>query len=376
MNGSVLFLTLRVFSATGGIEKVCRIFAKVISELGSNASRTKSEVLSMYDASTDADSRYLGPLSFVGFGKKKLSFVVVAIYAAWQSQVIVLSHINLLSVGFLIKLLRPRVKLVMFAHGIEVWSRLPRLRRWMMKKVDRVWCVSQFTLDKLATVNQVPTQKLSVLNNCLDPFLPLMEKQEKEKKLIEKYQLAPDDTVLFTLTRLSGKELYKGYDNVIRTLPGLLTTQPGIKYIIAGKYDADEKERIGKLIAQLGLGQHVVLAGYIADADLPAYFGLADIYIMPSQKEGFGISFIEAMYYGVPVIAGNKDGSRDALLNGELGLLVNPDSLDEITTAISKMMSNSALYMPNSKKLNDNFSYEVYKQNVATELNKLMLSNA
>ena len=65
---------------------------------------------------------------------------------------------------------------------------------------------------------------------------------------------------------------------------------------------------------------------------------------MPSEKEGFGIVFIEAMFYGKPVIAGNKDGSVDALCNGELGLLVDPGSVTEIATAIKKMLVNPAAF--------------------------------
>ena len=98
------------------------------------------------------------------------------------------------------------------------------------------------------------------------------------------------------------------------------------------------------------------------DEELAAHFSLADVYIMPSEKEGFGIVFIEAMYYNKPVIAGNKDGSTDALLNGKLGLLVNPESLEEVSAAIMKMMEHKEQYLPDRKLLMENFSYPVYKE--------------
>jgi glycosyltransferase involved in cell wall biosynthesis len=59
---------------------------------------------------------------------------------------------------------------------------------------------------------------------------------------------------------------------------------------------------------------------------------------MPSKGEGFGIVFLEALACGKPVIAGNKDGSRDALLDGELGILVDPDNIDEIAETIVKVL--------------------------------------
>ena len=95
---------------------------------------------------------------------------------------------------------------------------------------------------------------------------------------------------------------------------------------------------------------------------------MADIYVMPSMKEGFGIVFIEAMNYGLPVIAGNKDGSVDALLNGELGLIVNPLEINEIKIAIEKMIKNKSLFIPDRSKLMTNFSYESYKLKFETIL--------
>lgn len=59
---------------------------------------------------------------------------------------------------------------------------------------------------------------------------------------------------------------------------------------------------------------------------------------MPSNREGFGIVFIEALACGKPVIAGNKDGSREAILGGELGIMVDPDDINEIAGAVTKVL--------------------------------------
>ena len=84
---------------------------------------------------------------------------------------------------------------------------------------------------------------------------------------------------------------------------------------------------------------------------------------MPSYGEGFGIVFIEAMYFGLPVIAGNKDGSVDALLNGKLGILVDPMNVEEIKSAIENVMNDSEKYLPDSKLLLDHFGYQQFKNN-------------
>ena len=135
-----------------------------------------------------------------------------------------------------------------------------------------------------------------------------------------------------------------------------------LKYLIIGKYDDKEKQRLDKLIRKAGLQSQVIFTGFVPDDELAEHFNLADIYIMPSEKEGFGIVFIEAMYYNKPVIAGNKDGSTDALLNGKLGLLVNPESQEEVSNAIKSIICNKSRYLPDRQMLMDHFSFEVYRE--------------
>src|SRR5690606_28476782 len=107
----------------------------------------------------------------------------------------------------------------------------------------------------------------------------------------------------------------------------------------------------------------------IPDADLPGYFDMADIYIMPSTEEGFGIVFIEAMHYGTRVIAGNRDGSVDALQDGALGCLIDPDDADEIYRAVK-----NRAHMPpaDPEKVNALFGFTAYKERLEEQLNRLL----
>jgi phosphatidyl-myo-inositol dimannoside synthase len=237
MSKSVLFLTLRVFSATGGIEKVCRIFGKALHDVGAN-----NKVLSLYDRQDAVIEKYIEGKDFRGFDGSKIKFIASALLQATKYDVIVMSHINLLSVGYVIKLLMPRKKLMTFAHGIEVWDDISSTRKRMLNKCDTILAVSNFTKNKLLQITVLPEKKVLVFNNCLDPFLT-SPYAGKDTGLMKRYGLEKENMVLLTLTRLSSKELYKGYDHVLYSLKNLKPKFPGIKYLIAGRCDEAEKKK-------------------------------------------------------------------------------------------------------------------------------------
>jgi len=92
-------------------------------------------------------------------------------------------------------------------------------------------------------------------------------------------------------------------------------------------------------VCELGLTANVTLAGYVPDHELRSHYNLCDVFAMPSKGEGFGIVFLEAMACGKPVVAGNKDGSVDAVLHGQIGALVDPDSVNDIGLALVQILA-------------------------------------
>lgn len=360
MKHNLLFLTLKVFSVTGGIEKVSRIAGKALHELCGDRGFS-IDIYSAYDKDSDIDEKYFPASCFRGFRGRRDRFVFQSLRRGRTATVVMLSHINLLSVGYAIKKFSPGTRLVLLAHGIEVWQTLPAWKRRMLQACDLVLPVSHFTKAKMRSLHGLKEDSMRVINNCLDPFLPPLSCTQKCEGLLKRYGLTAENKVVLTLTRLSSKERYKGYDEVLMAVKALKSEMPAIKYLIVGKCDAEEKARLDRLIVQQGLQDQVILAGFVPDEELADHFNLADVYAMPSRKEGFGIVFIEALFYGKPVIAGNVDGSVDALSNGELGILINPDSSREIVEAIRRLLSSTA-FLPNAAEVAGRFGYPVYKE--------------
>jgi glycosyltransferase involved in cell wall biosynthesis len=360
----ILFLTLHTFSLTGGIEKVSRAFAKVLSDLKKESAIQDYQVNSLYD--TQADLRYVQKNSFKGFAGKKIFFGLRTLSHGINADVIVLSHINLLLFAWLIKKIKPQKKIVLFAHGIEIWKKLSPWKTIFIKNNVEIWAVSNFTARRVAEVHQISADQIKVLNNCLDPFFSSPSHFNKPVSLLERYGLDLSTKILFTLGRLSSLEQYKGYDQVLMALKNF----PDAHYILAGKADDQEKKRIKNLINEYGLQNRVTLTGFIPDSEIIAHYLLADIFVMPSKGEGFGISFIEAVACGCRVIAGNKDGSVDALLHGNLGDLVDPDDSEALSNAILKNISKERTKSLNlQKKCLASFDFVGYKRNVLELLN-------
>lgn len=366
MHIGVMFLTLKVFSSTGGIERVCRIAGKAIYE---NCTRNNKRVkiYSMHDSQLSAtDNLYFPTELFTGFNVNKFQFTWKAIWQGKKSELIILSHVNLLIIAWVLKKIKPSIRVVLIAHGIEIWDEMSSFKKKMLACCDEIVSVSEYTREKIVKLQQADPAKCSVINNCLDPFMILPKNVTGMDELRKRYGFKETDRILFTLTRLAAKERYKGYDKVMEALINI--KDPSVKYLIAGSYDAEEKKFIDDLVSSLHLQDRVVLAGFIPEDEVAAHFTMSDCYVMPSVKEGFGIVFIEAMYYNLPVIAGNKDGSVDALRNGELGTLVNPSDVEGIKNAIEAILANPKKFAPDQKMLLDHFSYQSYK----TKMNALI----
>ncbi len=369
MRKDILFLTLRTFSATGGIEKVCRILGKALYEQ-SLESNSKFAVCSMYDVNADAtDNPYFPAENFCAYGIRKLNFIQAMVRKGKAYDTLILSHINLLPIAWLLKKISPQTHIILLAHGIEIWYPLSKRKKNMLACCDAIFCVSNFTAQTIIKEHGLPPQICKVLNNCLDPFMPLPQENVNTAALLKKYNLQAEDQILMTLCRLSSKERYKGYEKVITALAGLKETYPHLKYLVAGSYDAEEKIFVESLISKYHLEGKIILTGFIKDEELEAHFNMSSIYIMPSLKEGFGIVFIEAMHYGLPVIAGNRDGSVDALDNGSLGLLVDPDDNEALQNAITDILKAPEKHVPDQERLKKLFSYEIYKEKLCLMMN-------
>lgn len=362
-----MFLYLTGFSNTGGIEKFNRSLLKALHELSVDGV-CDADAFSSYDDASD--EKYFPKKRFKGFKKNRLYFLFYTLFVAFKYEQLYIGHINLAVLACWIKRLKPSIKLVTIVHGIEAWKEQTGYKKRLLERSDLILSVSQYTKDQVLQKNAtISANSIQLFPNTLDPYFKLPVHFQKPAYLLQRYNLSTQDPLLLTITRLSFSEKDKGYDRVMQVLLSIKNTYPSLKYLLGGKGDEGETARIKNKIHELNLDNQVVLTGFIDDEELIDHFLLGDVFIMPSKKEGFGIVFIEALACGKIVIAGSKDGSVDALLNGELGVLVDPDSLNEIEAAILAALQNNT-HVPFSlqKKVNEVFGFRQYKKRLASIL--------
>ncbi|MES2455204.1 MAG: glycosyltransferase family 4 protein [Bacteroidota bacterium] len=326
-NQKILFLALNIFDSTGGIQKVCRTIAKVVNDLPNR----NNQVLSLFD--NLPDSNYTTPVKFRGFNGKRLRFTMRSILAGRKTSTVIISHVHLVAISVLIKLLNTQSRIIMIAHGTEVWRSLPVWKKWFIRKYMTVWTVSDYTKNRLHNLHRI-TRNVKTIHNSLDPFFEIPSSFQKPGYLLKKYNLNPDQPVLLTICRQNKHEHDKGYNEVIKTIPRLLEDFPNLRYLLCGAIDDVEKGRIMRIVIKNKLQQYISLTGFIDQRELTDHYLLADSFILPSKKEGFGLVFIEAAACGCQIISGNADGSAEALLQGKLGTMVNPSNLEELYKSI------------------------------------------
>lgn len=147
---------------------------------------------------------------------------------------------------------------------------------------------------------------------------------------------------VFCLGRL---DLDKGHKILIPAFRLVREQRPNARLLIGG--DGPYMQHLTELRDSLDLNDCVDFLGNVSDVDLSTYFGLCDVFALPSKSknrwEGFGLVYLEANYYGKPVVGGNEGGVPEAVDNGVSGLIVDPHCVSEVASAIISLLQDKPL---------------------------------
>lgn len=281
--------------------------------------------------------------------------VAVELPSIARSDLIYCAHVNLAPLAWALGRLFG-IPVVCGLYGIEAWTPTGRaLVDRLASRLDRYYAISDFTRRRFMQWSSVPPQRIALLPNAIRVHDFGMGGANAALTCRLGLQ---DRTVLLTLGRLVSRERAKGFDEVLELLPELAREIPDIAYVIAG--EGPYRDDLARKVADLQLQERVVFAGAVTEAEKRDLYRLADAYVMPSRGEGFGFVFLEAMACGAPVVASSVDGSRDAVRDGKLGRMVDPDDRTALKRAILE-----ALKEPRGVPAGlDYFSFESFRRRV------------
>ncbi|MGH3939271.1 MAG: glycosyltransferase family 4 protein [Pseudonocardiaceae bacterium] len=234
-------------------------------------------------------------------------------------------------------------RVVASSHGHEVgWSMVPAGRSALRRigiDADVVTVVSRYTRRRVSSAFG-PQAALELLPPGVDAdtFRP---DSGGRADIRRRHRLGAAPVVL-CVSRLVAR---KGQDVLIRALPAIRRQVPGARLLLVG--GGPHRAALLSLARSCGIAEAVVCTGSVPWSELPAYYAAGDVFAVPCRTrgrgldvEGFGLVFLEAAAAGLPVIAGNSGGAREAVRAGETGELVDGRDVAAVARAVATLLAD------------------------------------
>jgi phosphatidyl-myo-inositol dimannoside synthase len=312
----------------------------LVHRVVSNASRLDLRVVTLqapgarsFDDAASLDIRRAHLLP----GPKPISTLALNARAVWEGvsfrpDCILSAHIVTSPAAAVLRRML-QIPVVQYFHAKEVGVR-PRLAGFAARTADANVVVSQYTRELVTGVGGSPERI-----HCVHPGVDL-------PSTVEGVEEAQSPTIV-TVARLEDR--YKGHDVLVRAMPLIRARIPNVQWVVIGEGPLEGSLRA--LSIANGLSSTTVrFLGAVSDAERDEWLARANVFTMPSRLpadgyagEGFGIVFLEAGAYGVPVVAGRVGGALDAVADRQTGLLVDPNDHVAVADALIRLLSDKEL---------------------------------
>lgn len=215
---------------------------------------------------------------------------------------------------------------------------LKKLHGKMLRRVDRVIAVSHAVADTLRAENIFDPAKIVVIHNGID--LARFARNGTARDSLRGF-IKPGARNSFLVGMVGHLAPIKGQEEFIRAAATVTSLRADVTFIIAGEDKSrtgENRRRLERLISDLGLNDRVHLLGWVDD--VPSLLRALDLLVSPSRSEPFGLSIVEGMACGVPMIATMSEGAREILEDGVTGQLLPSGNPEELAGAIVRLLDD------------------------------------
>ena len=203
-----------------------------------------------------------------------------------------------------------------YIHGVE---------HWMANRAERLITCSSYMRGHVADIYGLEERRISVIPNGIDPteLVPVDDLDSLRARFA-----APDERLVLLVGRLVYE---KGFQLALAALPRLIERLGNVRFLVAGSGTAEPELRAQA--SRLGLDEYGTFLGWIGDDVLHSLYRIADLTVVPSIYEPFGLVALEAMASGCPCLVSDTGGLREVVPHEDVGLRFrsrDPDSLGEM----------------------------------------------
>ena len=355
----ILLLLTDLFDAIGGIQTFNRCFVKTLDDLSAKHGIDLKIVVLNDMGASNLTSKYIssGNVTYIYCSKNRFKFFIEVLKLSLESDKVIFGHVNFSPMAIFVNLLNPKIKKYLIVYGVDVWKKLALIEMLGINKIAHILSISAYTKEEMKKYNNISNNKFTITPCTLDPFYSTIV-NENEKLVL------PKGKIILSVTRLDSSEYYKNIGLVIKALPEVLKSIPDACYVIVG--EGTDRFRLELLAKELGVRDNVIFAGYVPDNLLPLYYKASDVFVLPSTKEGFGIVFLEAMYFSKPCIGANAGGIPEVIADGKSGFLIDPKQINALSEKIIKLLKDkdlcSSIGKAGKERFEKKFSFEAFKE--------------
>ena len=214
-----------------------------------------------------------------------------------------------------------------YIHGVE---------RWMANRADRVITCSHYMRGHVADVYGLEEDRISVIPNGIDP-LDLQPVDDLDR--LRARFAAPDERLIVLVGRLVYE---KGFQLALEALPGLFERLGDVRFLVAGS--GTHEQELRDQASELGLDPHGTFLGWIGDDVLHSLYRIADLCVVPSLYEPFGLVALEAMASGCPCIVADTGGLREIVPEDDrVGLRFNGGDAEHLEAMVERLLTDDPL---------------------------------
>lgn len=337
----IFLIGTEFFRSYGGIQSINRLLIRAFCEMGRKTA-LDLDVFSFTDGPQHFPARRAGESSVRWHGasrsRQEMAWKLAKRLPAARPHLVLFTHVLLLPLEELVRRLAPNARVAVLAHGTEVWQPLRGAVARVLQRAHSLVCPSEFTAQKLVDMQGIPRDRIEVIPHGLDPDWAAESGMDSASR-----QGTPERNgrLLLSVTRLSRADREgKGIELILQALPAVLEQFPGARYSVVG--GGADLPQLAEIVRNLGLDSKVELTGARGDEALRQAYAGADVFVLPTQVEGFGVVFLEAMHSRLPVVAARASATPEVVEDGVTGLLVTPGDSKELAAALIALLSDGA----------------------------------